>query len=94
MMTPAELDALPVTISLATACRALGVGRNQGYRLLHEGQFPVRVLTLCGRHKVSKWDLLAYLHAPGYAPADESAGDDAASSHAPLHTVPGGRATA
>ena len=34
------------------------------------------------------------INAPGYAPADESAGDDAASSHAPLHTVPGGRATA
>ena len=60
-MTNEELDALPVMFGFQTAARALGIGRNQAYRLLHEGQFPVPVRTVCGRHKVSKFDLLRYL---------------------------------
>jgi len=79
-MTVEELDALPVVFSFETACRALSVGRNQGYRLLKQGQFPVRVLRLCGRYRVTKFDLLAYLGAdtqevppqPGNAPGQQA----------------------
>lgn len=60
-MTSEELAALPVMLSFEVACRALGIGRNQGYRLLHEGRFPVRVITLCGRHRVTLYDLMSYL---------------------------------
>ena len=62
-MTSEELDALPVMFGLQTAARALGIGKNQAYRLLRDGQFPVRVITVCGRHKVSRFDLLRYLGA-------------------------------
>jgi len=98
-MTPAELNDLPVTFSLETAARAIGVGRNQAYRLLHEGRFPVRVLTICGRHKVSRFDLLRYLGAdlemrsPDVPPVGETAGQNGASGHAdrsPLRPVRGG----
>ncbi len=89
MMTSAELEQLPVTFGLATAARALGIGRNQAYALVKAGQFPVRVLRLCGRYKVSRYDLLAYLGAaPGYAPDGQPAGDDGAGAHAPLRPVP------
>jgi hypothetical protein len=73
-MTADELDALPVVIPFETACKALSIGRNQGYRMLSERPptFPVRVLKLCGRNKVSKFDLLAYLHAPVAEPADRT----------------------
>ncbi len=66
MMTPAELDALPVVFSLETAARALGVGRNQAYDLARRGQFPVRVRVICGRYRVTRYDLMAWLGAPGY----------------------------
>ncbi|MDQ2874606.1 MAG: hypothetical protein M3Y33_07295 [Actinomycetota bacterium] len=68
-MTTAELEALPVTIGLVTAAQAIGLGRSQAYELQRRDEFPVRVRTLCGHYKVSKFDLLAYLGAPGY-PAD------------------------
>ena len=66
-MTSEELDALPVVFGFETACRALTVGRNQGYRLQKQGRFPVRVINICGRLKVTKHDLLAYLGGDGTA---------------------------
>ena len=83
-MTAEELDALPVVMPFEVACRALSLGRNQGYRLLREGKFPVRVLTLSGRHKVSRFDLMRFLgaYSPDVLPAGESAGQDTASGHA------------
>ena len=74
-MTIEELEGLPVVFSFETACRAISVGRNQGYRLLKQGQFPVRVTTVCGRHKVSKYDLLTYLGAYGAADIEQRAPD-------------------
>jgi hypothetical protein len=43
-MTPAELDALPVTNNLPTAGRAFGLGRNKSYDLARRGEFPCRVI--------------------------------------------------
>lgn len=87
-MTTAELEALPVSFGLETACKALGIGRNQGYALRNRGQFPAPVRKLCGRYRVSKYDLLAYLGAPGYAV--DGAGTEAAGVS--LRPVQGGAA--
>lgn len=45
-MTMDELLALPATVNVTTASRALGIGHNAGYQLLRNGEFPVRTLRL------------------------------------------------
>lgn len=60
-MSRDELYALPAAVSLETACRAVGLGRNKGYRMARDGQFPVRVLTLGKSYRVSSAELLEYL---------------------------------
>lgn len=63
-MTSEELAALPVVISLETAARAIGIGRDRAYALARTGKFPVRILPgRSGRYRISKADLLAYLGA-------------------------------
>lgn len=62
----AELEALPAVISVIAASRILGIGKNQSYELIKQGRYPVRVLQLNGRYRVSKFDLLAFLGVPGY----------------------------
>ncbi|MEV0281784.1 DNA-binding protein [Streptomyces sp. NPDC050610] len=41
-----ELLALPATVNVVTAARALGIGRDKAYGLLRGGVFPVRTLQL------------------------------------------------
>ena len=41
-----ELLALPATVNVTTAGRALGIGRDKAYELIRTGQFPVRTLPL------------------------------------------------
>ncbi|MER8001650.1 DNA-binding protein [Streptomyces sp. NPDC095613] len=41
-----ELLALPATVNMATAARALGIGRDKAYQLLRAGEFPVPTLPL------------------------------------------------
>jgi hypothetical protein len=53
-------------LSIVAASKILGIGKNQAYAMIKESRYPVRVLNINGRHKVSKFDLLAYLGAPGY----------------------------
>jgi Helix-turn-helix domain len=62
----AELETLPAVISVITASKILGIGKNQAYELIKQGAYPVRVLHINGRYRVSKYDLLAYLGVPGY----------------------------
>jgi len=47
--TPDEIRAWPATVDVPTAGRAFGVGRDEAYRLVREGRFPVHVLRL-GRY--------------------------------------------
>lgn len=47
--TAQEIRSWPVTVDVRTAGRAFGIGRDQAYRLVREGQFPVPVLRL-GRY--------------------------------------------
>lgn len=56
-----ELLALPVTIDLVTAARALGMGRSKAYELERRGEFPVPVLSLGNRKRVVTEHLLTLL---------------------------------
>lgn len=74
MTASLDPESLPAVFPVQTASRVLGIGRNQTYELIRAGRYPVRVLELCGHYRVSKYDLLAFLGAPGYTEdtADES----------------------
>jgi len=60
-MTQAELDALPVSFDLRTACRAYGIGKSLGYELAKRGEFPCRVLRLGNAYRVTRADLIRAL---------------------------------
>lgn len=45
-MTPSELLSLPVTVDLATAARALGIGRDKARALAASGDLP------CAAHRL------------------------------------------
>jgi hypothetical protein len=52
-----ELLALPATVNVTTAARALGIGRDKAYGLIRAGSFPVRTLTLGGTVRVPTAEL-------------------------------------
>jgi hypothetical protein len=60
-MTTADLLALPPTVDLVTAARALGCGRTLAYDLARRGRFPCRVLRLGNRYLIPTADLLRTL---------------------------------
>ncbi len=60
-MTRAQLLALPATVDLITAARALSIGRTLAYQLARAGDFPVPVLRLGTRYRVVTSALLAVL---------------------------------
>ena len=60
-MTQDELRNLPVSVDLVTAGRALGMGRTTAHEQARRGQFPVRVLRVGVRYRVTRADLLRYL---------------------------------
>ena len=66
-MTRAELLALPVTVDIGTAARALGLGRSTGYELARRREFPCRVLRVGSSYRVPTADLLRVL---GVIPED------------------------
>jgi hypothetical protein len=45
-MTLDELLALPPTVNVTTAARALGIGVHKAYNLIKVGSFPVQTLSL------------------------------------------------
>lgn len=62
-MSQVELEALPVSFDLQTACRAYGIGKNLGYYLAKRGEFPCRVLKIGNAYRVTRADLLRSLDA-------------------------------
>jgi excisionase family DNA binding protein len=60
-MILAELLELPVVVDVATAARALGLGRSTGYELARRGEFPCRVLRMGSSYRVPTADLLRVL---------------------------------
>jgi excisionase family DNA binding protein len=70
-MSQAELLALPVTVDIGTAARALGLGRSTGYELARRGKFPCRILRLGSSYRVPTAELLRILgiaQDPGSTP--------------------------
>jgi len=63
-MTLAELLAMPVTVDIGTASRALGLGRSTGYVLARRGEFPCRVLRVGGSYRVPTAELFRVLGIP------------------------------
>lgn len=61
-LTTAEVLALPAAVGLATAGRALGIGRTLAYDLARRGEFPVPLLRLGNAYRVRRADLLAVLN--------------------------------
>jgi excisionase family DNA binding protein len=74
-MTRAELLALPVTVDIGTAARALGLGRSTGYELARRGEFPCRVLRVGSSYRIPTADLLRVL---GVTPEDRDSAPPAA----------------
>ena len=60
-LTRAELLALPVTVDVPTAARALGLGRSTAYELARRGEFPCRVLRVGRSYRVPTADLMRVL---------------------------------
>lgn len=60
-LTRAELLALPVTVDVTTAARALGLGRSTAYELARRGEFPCRVLHIGSSYRIPTADLLRVL---------------------------------
>lgn len=59
--TLAEVKNWPATVDVVTAATALGIGRSTAYEWLKIGQFPVRVISVRGRHRVVTAGLIALL---------------------------------
>jgi hypothetical protein len=70
-LTIAQVQALPATVDLMTAARALGLGRTKAYELVRSDEFPCRVCKVGDTYKVPTADLLALLGMT--FPADDSA---------------------
>lgn len=56
-----EIKAWPATVDLVTAARPLGIGRTKAHEMARRGTFPVRLLRLGNRYRVSTAVLLAFL---------------------------------
>ena len=63
-LSPAELRALPASVDIVTAGRALGIGRTKTYELARRGEFPIPVLPVGNnKYRVARAVLLKALHA-------------------------------
>lgn len=55
-MTPTltldEIRTWPAVVDVSTAAKALGIAPSTAYEWLKLGQFPVRVISVRGRHRV------------------------------------------
>lgn len=85
-MTRAQLLALPATVDLVTAGRAVGIGKTKAHEMARAGTFPVRVLRLGKAYRVPTAELLALLGVEPEPPTEHSPGCSAV----PSATVGGG----
>lgn len=60
-MTRAELLALPASVGVEVAFRAIGVGRSKGYEMLRADELPFQVLRLGSTYRVPTAPLLTLL---------------------------------
>jgi hypothetical protein len=71
VLTADEVRALPATVDVPTAGRCFGLGRDASYQAARDGSFPVPVLRLGQRLRVTRSDLMAVLgiSEPSRAPS-------------------------
>ena len=67
-----ELLSLPVSVDLTTAGRAFGIGRTKAFELARAGEFPVKVIRVGRKLRVSKAVILEALGVTPAAPTGES----------------------
>ena len=60
-MSQAELFKLAVSVDLETAGRAFGIGRTKAFELARAGQFPVPVLRVGVKYRVTRTSILKAL---------------------------------
>ncbi|MEU5195222.1 hypothetical protein AB0G86_14370 [Streptomyces scabiei] len=60
-MSEAEVLALPVSVPLELANRALGLGRTRGYQRAKNGTYPIEVLRHGVAYRCRRSDILRYL---------------------------------
>jgi hypothetical protein len=56
-----QLHALPITVDLITAARALGIGRTKAYELARTEEFPCRIIRVGTGYHVPTAELLKVL---------------------------------
>ena len=56
-MSQDEMLALPTTVSVETAARAIGLGRTRAYQLARQGQFPCKVIRIGTSYRVATVEL-------------------------------------
>ena len=78
MVEITDPENLPPMIPMLTASKMISIGKNQSYRMIRDGTYPLPVRENNGRLTVSKYDVLRYLHAPGYEPEQPQAAGGAA----------------
>jgi hypothetical protein len=71
-MSPEELRGLPVSVDLATAGRAFGLGRTRAFELARADDFPCRVIRVGTKYRVPR---SAILEALGYADSVTGSGN-------------------
>ena len=49
-----ELLSLPVSVDLTTAGRAFGIGRTKSFELARQGRFPVKVISVGAKYRVTR----------------------------------------
>jgi hypothetical protein len=59
--TPVEIRGFTATVDVPTAGRCWGLGRDASYALARTGRFPVPVLELGGRLRVSRASIMKAL---------------------------------
>ena len=64
-----EIRGWPATVDVTAAARALGIATSTAYEWLKLGQFPVRVISVRGRHRVVTAGLVRLLSETEAGPA-------------------------
>ena len=62
--TPEEIRRFKATVDVPTAGRCWGLGRDASYALARAGRFPVPVLELAGRLRVTRAAIMSALGIP------------------------------
>jgi hypothetical protein len=75
-MSEEEARALPVSVPVAIAARAWGIGPQMARELARSGEFPCRVVKVGARYRVPKSAIFAALGLDAAGPPSPAAADE------------------